>query len=62
MREETRVGSAWADEMRARIVADLTRADHVPSDTFDCIIFVRAQTLQMIYDVRPEYPSLMCVD
>jgi SAM-dependent methyltransferase/uncharacterized coiled-coil protein SlyX len=35
---------------RATIVADLTRADHVPSDAFDCIIFT--QTLQFIYDVR----------
>ena len=33
----------------ATIVADLTRADHVPSDTFDCIIFT--QSLQMIYDM-----------
>ncbi|MDH3688531.1 MAG: class I SAM-dependent methyltransferase [Gammaproteobacteria bacterium] len=35
---------------KATIVADLTRADNVPSDTFDCIIFT--QTLQMIYDAR----------
>jgi SAM-dependent methyltransferase len=35
---------------RATIVADLTRADHVPSEAFDCIIFT--QTLQFIYDVR----------
>jgi SAM-dependent methyltransferase len=35
---------------KATIVADLTCADHVPSDTFDCIIF--AQTRQMIYDMR----------
>jgi SAM-dependent methyltransferase len=34
----------------ATIVADLTYADHVPSDTFDCIILT--QTLQMIYDIR----------
>lgn len=34
----------------ATIVADLTRADHVPSDAFDCIVCV--QTMQMIYDVR----------
>ena len=34
----------------ATIVADLTCADHVPSDTFDCIVCI--QTLQMIYDVR----------
>jgi SAM-dependent methyltransferase len=34
----------------ATIVADLTRADHIPADTFDCIIFT--QTLQMIYDMK----------
>ena len=34
---------------KATIVADLTCADHIPSDTFDCIIFT--QTLQFIYDV-----------
>ena len=37
------------DNPKATIVADLTRADHVPSNTFDCIIFT--QTLQFIYDV-----------
>jgi SAM-dependent methyltransferase len=31
------------------ILADLTRADHVPSDSFDCMIVT--QTLQFIYDV-----------
>jgi SAM-dependent methyltransferase len=35
---------------KATIVADLTSAGHVPSDTFECIIFT--QTLQMIYDAR----------
>jgi SAM-dependent methyltransferase len=34
----------------ATIVADLTCADHIPSDTFDCIILT--QTLQMIYDMK----------
>ena len=34
----------------ATIVADLTRAHNIPSETFDCIIFT--QTLQMIYDIR----------
>ena len=34
----------------ATIVADLTCADNIPSDTFDCIIFT--QTLEMIYDAR----------
>ena len=33
----------------ATIIADLTCANHVPSDTFDCIIFTQA--LQMIYDM-----------
>lgn len=35
---------------KATIVADLTRADHIPSDIFDCIVFT--QTLQFIYDVK----------
>ena len=34
----------------ASIVADLTGADHIPSDTFDCIILT--QTLQLLYDLR----------
>lgn len=33
---------------KTTIVADLTQADHVPSDTFDCIICT--QTLQLIYE------------
>ena len=33
----------------ATIVADLTCADHIPADTFDCVILT--QTLQFIYDV-----------
>jgi glycosyltransferase involved in cell wall biosynthesis len=33
----------------ATIVGDLTKADHIPSDAFDCIILT--QTLQFIYDV-----------
>jgi SAM-dependent methyltransferase len=35
---------------QATIVADLTRADHIPSDAFDCIVLT--QTLHHIYDVR----------
>jgi ubiquinone/menaquinone biosynthesis C-methylase UbiE len=38
----------WDDNPQATIVTDLTCADHIPSDTFDCIIFT--QTLQFIYD------------
>ena len=34
----------------ATIVADLTDADHIPSDTFDS--FILTQTLQLIYEVR----------
>ena len=39
-----------AGDPRVTIVADLTRADDIPSGIFDCIICT--QTLQMIYDVR----------
>jgi uncharacterized membrane protein YkvA (DUF1232 family)/SAM-dependent methyltransferase len=35
---------------KATIIADLTCADHISSDTFDCIVFT--QTFQAIYDVR----------
>src|SRR5919106_1942688 len=31
------------------ILGDLTRADHIPSDAFDCVILT--QTLQVIYDL-----------
>jgi SAM-dependent methyltransferase len=41
---------------KATIVADLTRADHVPSDTFDCIICT--QTLQLIYETPKAIRSL----
>jgi len=41
---------------RATIVADLTRADHVPSNTFDCIICT--QTLHFIYDISSAVSTL----
>src|SRR5919202_1019671 len=41
---------------QATIVADLTHADHIPSDAFDCIIFT--QTLQYIYDTRSAIRTL----
>jgi SAM-dependent methyltransferase len=44
------------DNRQATIVADLTRADRVPSDAFDCIIFT--QTLQLIYDMRSAIQTL----
>jgi SAM-dependent methyltransferase len=34
----------------ATLIADLSTADHLPSDTFDC--FIMTQTLQFIYDTR----------
>ena len=40
----------------ATVTADLTGADHLPSDTFDCVIFT--QTLQFIYDVRAALRTL----
>jgi SAM-dependent methyltransferase len=40
----------------ATIVADLTQADHLPADTFDCVILT--QTLQYIYDVRAALRTL----
>ena len=40
----------------ATIVGDLTRADHIPSDSFDCIILT--QTLQLMYDVRAATETL----
>jgi glycosyltransferase involved in cell wall biosynthesis len=33
---------------RATIIGDLSRADHIPSEQFDCIILI--QTLHLIYD------------
>lgn len=41
---------------KATIVGDLTCADHIPSDTFDCVILV--QTLHIIYDVRAALKTL----
>ena len=41
---------------QATIVADLTRADHLPSNTFDCVVFTH--TLQFIYDVRATLQTL----
>jgi SAM-dependent methyltransferase len=44
------------DNPRATIVADLARADRVPSDTFDCIICT--QTLQLIFDLHSAVQTL----
>ncbi|OCQ90710.1 methyltransferase [Nostoc sp. MBR 210] len=45
-----------AGNPKATITADLTKADHLPSDTFDCIILT--QTLQFIYDIRAAIKTL----
>lgn len=39
-----------ADNPAATIVGDLTNADQIPSDVFDC--FILTQTLHLIYDMR----------
>jgi glycosyltransferase involved in cell wall biosynthesis len=41
---------AFAGNPLATIVADLTHADHIPSNSFDCIILT--QTLHLLYDIR----------
>jgi glycosyltransferase involved in cell wall biosynthesis len=41
----------------ATIVADLSRADHIPSEIFDCIILT--QTLHLVYDVRAAVSTLV---
>ncbi|CAN5820022.1 hypothetical protein BH23GEM7_BH23GEM7_03620 [soil metagenome] len=40
----------------ATVVADLSDADHVPSDSFDCIILT--QTLQYLFDLRRAVETL----
>jgi hypothetical protein len=40
----------------ATIVADLTKADHLPSNVYDTIIFT--QTLQVIYDIKTTIATL----
>jgi glycosyltransferase involved in cell wall biosynthesis len=40
----------------ATFVGDLARADHIPSDAFDCVILT--QTLNLIYDVRAALQTL----
>jgi len=44
---------------KATIVADLTRADHLASNVFDCVIFT--QTLHIIYDVRAAVRALSAI-
>jgi SAM-dependent methyltransferase len=48
-----------SDNPKATIIADLTHADVIPSDTFDCVVFT--QTLQFIYDMRAAIQTLFRV-
>ena len=45
-----------SDNPAATIVADLTNAEHIPSNAFDCLIIT--QTLQHTYDIRPAVRTL----
>jgi SAM-dependent methyltransferase len=44
------------DNPKATMVADLTCADHIPSDIFNCVILT--QTLHLIYDTRAALRTL----
>ena len=44
------------DHPGATLTVDLTNAEHLPADSFDCIVFT--QTLQFIYDVRAALRTL----
>jgi SAM-dependent methyltransferase len=48
--EAVDVLSVTAGNPLATIVADLTRADEIASDRYDCVLLI--QTLQFIYDVK----------
>jgi len=43
-------------DSKPTIIADLTNANHVPSNSFDCIIIT--QTLQFIYDINAAVSTL----
>lgn len=45
-----------AGNPEATFVGDLTKADHIPSDVFDCIILT--QTLHLIYDMKAAVATL----
>jgi SAM-dependent methyltransferase len=48
--EQSDILHVSAESPTATIIADLTQADHVPTDTFDCIICT--QTLHLIFEVE----------
>jgi SAM-dependent methyltransferase len=41
---------------QATFIGDLTKADHIPSDLFDCVLLT--QTLHLIYDMRAALATL----
>lgn len=45
-----------AGNPKATFVGDITNAPQIPSDTFDCVLFL--QTLHLIYDVRAALSTL----
>src|SRR5690606_9672693 len=45
-----------AGNPKATFIGDLTQADHLPADTFDC--FILTQTLHLIYDLRPAMETI----
>lgn len=47
---------AEGEHPRATFTGDLTSADHIPSNTFDCLIVT--QTLQLIYELRPAIATM----
>jgi glycosyltransferase involved in cell wall biosynthesis len=47
---------AFEGNPQATIVADLARADHIPANTFDCLILT--QTLHLLYDIRAAIQTL----
>lgn len=54
--EKSDVLHVASNQPKQTIWADLTRAEQIPDDSFDCIIFT--QTLQFIYDVHAAVRTL----
>ena len=56
--QTTKIDVLHVEEERPEvtIVGDLTRRDHLPSETFNCVILT--QTLQFIYDVQAAVQNL----
>lgn len=54
--EKSEVLHVNADAPQATIIGDITQADHIPSNNFDCIVFT--QTLHLIYDASAAVATL----